>query len=467
MFYCFFYLQKANAQIADPSVTNIQTIQNLGCFDSMNNVQIDIVNNGATIDFSINPLTVNLSVRHANGTIIYSDTISAGLLPTNATQIQIFPNVNLYEGGCYFLNTTLSLVGGGNTNTANDSLSMAYKVCNTRPSAIDYFMGVGDTIPNGQGLSIAGCPDSIMIPVTNFCFTGNIPDSPTSCSPLGAGCFASVSLPTLPPGVSITGGEIVVTNLYQNGFPSMIQSTRFCLYQGSLPITIPNLFHNGLVGISPSFGPATYHSYPPVADMNLMYSGSVPVTPTVNLGHWSTTRCTTPNFLVDFINNPPVVYLKIKYAYTTPGTKWYEQNSGGISISQASVLDPLTTPNSIVNNSNTSGIYTFYGACLSDTNCRVAVDLNISITQNLLTPEKTFDNFTVYPNPANKEIMIKSDNLLNYKLSMVNLQGQTILKRDFQDKIVRIDLNDIAPGVYMLYLSSAVGKKEFKILIDR
>ena len=375
----------------DPAVTNIQAFPNAGCMDSCETVLLTLSNFGsAVLDLSVNNLIVTLNVTGPSGTTSYIDTVTAGFLNpfnTNSTFLQ-FPCVNFYEGGCYSINTdTLTVLGSTNTNLVNDSLFAPLVICNSRPNnGGDYTLCLGDTIPTGLGLSIINCPtglvqDSVLIPFT-IGFAGNTPPSPTQCVALGGGAFASGTMPNLPNGANILNGEISANNLQVAPLTFTTNPTfaRISLHQGPLPTTAANIFHNGIQGsaVTSSFGCFNYLSNPSGIDLNNMYNANgTPVAATVNMGHWAPNRCTTPTILTN-CGGTTVVYLKLVYEYIPMGISWYEQPSGGIRISDSSVLDPLNTTNTIVSTSNNLGTYTFYGACAADTNCRVAVDMIVA-----------------------------------------------------------------------------------------
>ena len=375
----------------DPAVTAIQASPSSGCMDSNGTVVITVTNFGSQIlDLSINPVVLNLRVHGPSGLNIYTDTLNAGFLqPLTANNtFSINTGINFYEGGCYDLNTdTLEVLGSVNGNLVNDSLFTAITVCNSRPNnGGDYTLCLGDTIPTSLGLSIINCPtglvqDSVLIPFT-IGFAGNTPPSPTQCVALGGGAFASGTMPNLPNGANILNGEISANNLQIAPLTFTTNPTfaRIGLHQGPLPTTAANVFHNGIQGsaVTSSFGCFNYLSNPSGIDLNNMYNANgTPVAATVNMGHWAPNRCTTPTILTN-CGGTTVVYLKLVYEYIPMGISWYEQPSGGIRISDSSVLDPLNTTNTIVSTSNNLGTYTFYGACAADTNCRVAVDMIVA-----------------------------------------------------------------------------------------
>ena len=124
--------------------------------------------------------------------------------------------------------------------------------------------------------------------------------------------------------------------------------------------------------------PFDYLSQPQASDINAIYTNGIPIHSTINLGYWSvaSNSCTSPGIRAN-AGATTTASLKIVYERFTDKVNWYEQPSGGTRICDSSIFNPLTTPNNIINNSNTLGTYTFYGACESDTNCRVPVNLTV------------------------------------------------------------------------------------------
>lgn len=375
----------------DPAVTNIQVAPTSGCLDSNGTIILTIPNMGSQIlDLSLNPLIYRININGPNGLVVIQDTLNTGILQPNGannTFVVVSP-VNFYTGGTYTINTdTLSLIGLTNTNYVNDSLSNAVVITNTRPNNVgDITLCTGDTIATGNGLSIANCPggfvqDSVLIPF-NISFTGNNPPNPTSTTAQGSSQFATGVLPALPAGANILSGELGVSNLQACcGFLVFTTNptlTRFSLFDGTTPPPAGNIYHTGLQGSNLTGNPGTFNyvSNPPAADLTAMYA-NIGVGNTVNMGHWNLTFPTGPNVSINS-GGTTTAYLKIIYEYIPQGVSWYEQPSGGLSISNASIFNPLLTANSILNNTNTPGTYTFYGACLADTNCRVAANVIIS-----------------------------------------------------------------------------------------
>lgn len=122
-FSCF--LVKAQVPY-EPAVTNIQIASSSACLDSIETIIVTINNMGAQVlDLSVNGLVVYLNVSGPNGTQLYSDTLTSGLMLGNGAVggFTIFSNINFSVTGCYSINTdSLKLIGSNYMTDANDSL---------------------------------------------------------------------------------------------------------------------------------------------------------------------------------------------------------------------------------------------------------------------------------------------------------------------------------------------------------
>ncbi|MEI7595396.1 MAG: T9SS type A sorting domain-containing protein [Bacteroidota bacterium] len=74
------------------------------------------------------------------------------------------------------------------------------------------------------------------------------------------------------------------------------------------------------------------------------------------------------------------------------------------------------------------------------------------------------DNISIYPNPANEILNIKSDNIDNTSIDIIDLSGRTILT---EKGINKIDISSINPGYYLVVVkeNSILIKKEKLIII--
>lgn len=78
--------------------------------------------------------------------------------------------------------------------------------------------------------------------------------------------------------------------------------------------------------------------------------------------------------------------------------------------------------------------------------------------------------FSVYPNPAEHSFFIDiPSNQWNWKLSIVNVLGQTVFERQIgaNEQIISINSSDLYSGVYLVRLSSIDGKEASKRIVIR
>lgn len=81
-------------------------------------------------------------------------------------------------------------------------------------------------------------------------------------------------------------------------------------------------------------------------------------------------------------------------------------------------------------------------------------------TLSVAEQEKLFA-YSIYPNPANDIVYIKSDEEEVIDISLVNLNGQVLIKTKNKNSL---DISDLQDGFYILELTTQNKKKVFKIL---
>jgi hypothetical protein len=384
----------------DPGITAITT-PNGNCFTANQVLTAQLCNFGSTpIDLSVNPVTVTLNLNGPNGLVQYNTTVNTGLLnPFGASCVTaIFTGVNMYAGGTYLVNSSLSIAGVTNGNLFNDSLQTPITKINYRPTpSAPYQLCQYSPIPFGQGLSASGCAapltDSAIITFTitptmdNLGATGNgiALNSPANCSNIYAGNLGNAVLPTLPPGAFFTqNAKLSVTNMSS----SFRTEVRFILYgaQPSGPglyagcptgynVGANNLLQGGLsVGTASLF--SNNRDITPAQLSNMFGVGG-----TVNLGYWETYNDSYATSDATFnVSGPTTATLKVYYSYIPSGFSWFNVPTGGINLSGLTPFNPIITTGSGITNSNTTGTYTFYAACSSSPTCRVPVNLVINPT---------------------------------------------------------------------------------------
>jgi hypothetical protein len=385
----------------DPMVSFIS--KPLGsCFSQNVTLSVRIKNMGSNpINLAINPVTVNLSVNGPSGLVTHSIVVSTGNL--SAMGIDSLPVIfngansfNLFAGGNYYINTTLSISGLVNGSLANDSISPGHTLINYRPTpGPDYHVCQNNLIPFGQGLTVQGCSTPLLDSATitfsigsgctdNFgsTGTGGSVGAPANCDNQYSCLFATGVLPALPTGAFFTTpGSFSITNLALNPsvstFYANANQVRFNLY-GAAPIS-PTLYSPGDQGANGTL-PFNYNRNINASELAAIYSSLQPGS-ILNVGYWESWN--DNQTLSDIIANSggnSVATLKFYYYYYLPSFEWYQTPSGGSSIYALSPLNPFNTANTVVNNSNTVGTFTFYVACSGTSTCRSPVNLVIDST---------------------------------------------------------------------------------------
>jgi len=389
----------------DPGIISMTTPSG-NCFSASQLVSAQLRNFGSTaIDLSVNPVTVTLNVNGPSGLVQYNAVASTGLLtPYGASGVTVlFPGVNLYAGGTYSLNTSLTISGLVNGNLFNDSLQTPVIKVNYRPTpGPDYQLCQYNSIPFGQGLTASGCANPIYDSVTvtfnllpcidNVGATGSgtALNLPANCSNIYAGLFGTAPLPVIPANAFFTqNGKLQVTNLASN----FRTEVRFNLY-GTQPsgtalfagcptgynVGANNVLQGGLsVGTATNF--ANLRDITP-AQLSNMFSPANNPTNVINLGYWETWNDLpfASDMTINAQGQPTVATLKIYYAYIPASYEWYSVPSGGVNLSSNTPFNPLVTTGSGLTNSNTTGTYTWFTACAGSSNCRVPVNLVINPT---------------------------------------------------------------------------------------
>ena len=70
----------------------------------------------------------------------------------------------------------------------------------------------------------------------------------------------------------------------------------------------------------------------------------------------------------------------------------------------------------------------------------------------------------VYPNPTQSEVTIECENLSHVRI--VNAYGQTVYNSDIEGEQVRIDLSQMAKGIYMMHIEANGGHAVRKIVVE-
>ncbi len=98
-----------------------------------------------------------------------------------------------------------------------------------------------------------------------------------------------------------------------------------------------------------------------------------------------------------------------------------------------------------------------------------AVVMTNTVTNIIGTPAAvkneplTANDVTIYPNPANNLVNIKTTNGAYSSASIINTLGQLLLEQTLQATDTSIDIQSLAPGIYYILLKGATGLKAEKM----
>ena len=74
------------------------------------------------------------------------------------------------------------------------------------------------------------------------------------------------------------------------------------------------------------------------------------------------------------------------------------------------------------------------------------------------------NNIVVYPNPTSGEVTVECEGLSHVRI--VNAYGQTVYNADLEGEQTRIDLSQMAKGIYMMHIEAAEGQTVRKIVVE-
>lgn len=399
----------------DPSISAI-TVPTGTCFTNNETVTATLTNYGSNaINLLANPVAVTLQVNGPSGLQTYNTVMNTGILnPYGANSVNVvFPGVNLYAGGNYSINTSISISGLTNGNLQDDSLSTPVTRSNYRPvGGPDYPLCAGSIIPFGQGLSVSGCAtpihDSIDI---QFILSPGQPPICTSsiANPTGACEFATAILPALPAGSTINSPATLTVTQLASASLGCITCTwpnekRFSLFQGMAPPSAAgSTFYPGAIGNTATTGAnAQGYTYTNQIDSTVMgtiYS-TLGIGGTLKMGSWNTYNTTANNHVINYNGNPTVATIRIRYTYVPASFEWYKDSVGGPILYTYSPFNPIGVTGSGISNSNTPGVYPFYASCAGSSGCRVPVNLVIHPTPPVVQDTLTTCEFAVGSNNA-------------------------------------------------------------------
>ena len=73
----------------------------------------------------------------------------------------------------------------------------------------------------------------------------------------------------------------------------------------------------------------------------------------------------------------------------------------------------------------------------------------------IVSNETEFQDFIIYPNPADNTVTIKSnDGSIAENITFYNLQGNAVLKNKSNQSLITVDIGNLNAGVYIIRISS-------------
>jgi PKD repeat protein len=112
----------------------------------------------------------------------------------------------------------------------------------------------------------------------------------------------------------------------------------------------------------------------------------------------------------------------------------------------------------------TAGLFNVTLSATGDNGCSASLTQEISITSSVEDLQRAA--LRVYPNPANDEVHIVND--MNQVVELYNALGQKI-NRTFvtvSSDVVKMNVSDLAPGMYQLTILDKATKKSTTLLIN-
>ncbi len=94
----------------------------------------------------------------------------------------------------------------------------------------------------------------------------------------------------------------------------------------------------------------------------------------------------------------------------------------------------------------------------------VVIELGAMTTS--MSPDLSAEQWTLYPNPVDNQLYIqKNDFRGSYRLSVLNMQGQTLKNRMVNRVDYQLDVSDLQPGVYFVQLQSGKEWESHKVVV--
>jgi hypothetical protein len=109
--------------------------------------------------------------------------------------------------------------------------------------------------------------------------------------------------------------------------------------------------------------------------------------------------------------------------------------------------------------------FRFRGITGVDFDSDIAID-DINIDDALSVDDLSSNQFTVYPNPSNGELMYKLLNHENATIEVRDAQGKVVFREDVTQNQGEIDLSHVAKGIYVVQFTTANTSTNKKVVIQ-
>lgn len=135
--------------------------------------------------------------------------------------------------------------------------------------------------------------------------------------------------------------------------------------------------------------------------------------------------------------------------------------------SYATLANPITdncnagiTQSPVVGTVLSPGIYTITMTASSGAS-NVQRSFQLTVTPNLGLSNEEKKNFVLYPNPATNSLNVKGDFDANESVTIFNMLGQSILRKELNSNDESIDVSTLAKGIYSIYFANAKATYKF------
>ena len=409
----------ANITFTAPGTTGTATLTVFGYNKITYEGTINITSGGAT------QYNVNVSANPTNGgTVTGGGTYSQGRLCTvNATANSGYTFTNWTENGnvvssqaCYTftVNSNRNLVANFQAQPQTYTINVS-----ANPNNGGTVSG-GGTYQQGQSCTVNATPNTGYT-FTNWTENGNVVSTNASYT------------------FTVTGDHTLVANFQVQSYTITVESAN------------PDW---GYVS-----GGGTFN-----------YGETIEIAATPNIGHvfltWDDGNLDNPRSIVVTENHTYIASFAVQQCYITAevtpeeagtafgGGLWYYGDTISVTINRNEDWGFLnwTENDEVVSEEMT---YTFIAT--GDRNLVAHFQYTESIGENSISAN-------IYPNPTQGKVMVESEDLNHVRI--VNAFGQTVYNAKVEGEQVRIDLSQMAKGVYMMHIKAEGGQAVRKIVVE-